>query len=204
MKILTPMLLLALSLTAEITRADSHLSDEKIAAANALLVRNGIEVDMAITQYLDYGNGGGVVSGVQVHDGLKVFDGQLTYHFGPGGDVVRMPDESVYRMREPQDLDGVVVNRDELISTDAAIETINKEGGRLMIAANLGYQHSASYRVFNCARNNNNLVVELGLIARHAVWHVNCDGSRTAGAFVDAKSGELVELPEVTPTIPVQ
>ena len=197
------MLVLALFLGAEPTHADSSLSDEKIAAANGLLERNGIEVDIAITQYIDYGNGGGVVSGVQVHDGLKVFDSQLTWHFAPGGDIMRMPDGSAFRMGEPQDLDDVIVDRDELISSDAAVDVVENEGGRLMTAANEDFRQSASYRVFNCARKGKNLDVELGLVARRATWQVNCEGSRTTGAFVDAESGELVELPESTQALPV-
>ena len=185
---LISLLVSALLLTI-IAGAAAQISDDKVAAANNLLERNDINVGIAIDQFIDYKNGGGVVSGYQMHQGLKVFDARLTYHFAPGGETVRMPDGSGYSMGEVQDLTGVEIDADVLIDADAAIAQVRnatEEPGSHAIDAD------TLVSVQRCVESSDRLDIGLGILQRRLAWQIRCKYSRAHGIFIDAVTGDLM------------
>ena len=203
MRKLMAILITAVSMACMAMNAAGHLPDEKITAARMLLERNGIETDIAINQFISYVNGGGLVSGNQVHEGLRVYDAQITYHFGEGDKAIRLPDGTVYKMGEFQDLSDLDFDRDALISEGAAIDAVDRKAAAVLNRADNDYQRSASHRVAKCASSKNGIEVELGILEQKPVWYVQCTKSRMPGAFVDAHDGSILELAADAPPVPM-
>jgi len=199
----TAIVIATLSWASASIAADS-VDAEKAAAARALLERNGIDTSLAIDQFMAFGNGGGVVSGFQMHDGLKVFDAPLTYHFGPGGEPVRSPDGRVFAMLAAKDLTGFELDEDALLDTDSAIDIVRDTTATALPAEVDGDTLSS---VQNCATSSARLNVELGILSGRPTWQLRCKFSRSPGIFVDAYTGELVAPPPTaepaTPPLPI-
>ena len=180
--------------------AANHLSDEKLAVARSLLESNDLDTGIVIDQVIDYGNGGGVVSGLPLHAGLPVFDGRKTYHFAPGGTYVKMP--AVEAVIDTDDLAGLEIDKSALIDAEAAIFAVKSPDAATM-PETIDPEHLAA--VQRCAEDAGRLNYELGILARRPVWQIRCKYSRSPGIFVDAEGGALVpfETDSAGPALPM-
>jgi Zn-dependent metalloprotease len=197
-------LIAVLAMTAS-TGVPGELTDSKQEAAEALLVKNDISAaDLRITQYVPYKAGGGIVKALQVHEGLPVFDGEITYHFGEGGKIVTMPTGAAFSMGGRQDLSQFEVNTDDLVTEEEAWQAIVEEHDRLMVQGNSDYARSAAVDVHNCAERSKS-EAELGIVEKKIVWRFKCTYKPLPVVFVDATDGSLVEIEPpafVPPPIP--
>jgi hypothetical protein len=187
---LTTSIVVLASLLAFSVGAVAQLSDDKLAAAQNLLERNGVDASIAIDQFIDYGNGGGIVSGYQLHDGLKVFDAPQTLHFAPGGEVVRTQDGEALSVTEVQDLSDLEIDVDELIDAEAALTMIRSTSPSPTDAVDA----DTLAAVRRCAKSADRLDVELGILLRNPAWQIRCKHSRAPGIFIDAATGDFISF----------
>jgi len=167
-----------LYIVSSIACAAGHLTDEKLAAAAALLLQNDIDpAGISITQFLAYKNGGGVVSGYQLHDGLKVFDITLTYHFGEEGSLV-------HEQYGKQDLSDLVISLDEVVSASLPVDRLPDDDD--------------ASTVRKCAAQDN-LERELGIYFGKVAWMFKCADRRPQAIYLDATDGTVLEGPIVSP-----
>jgi len=177
-----------------------QLDDEKREAAEALLTKNGISAGetFRVTRYIAYRRGGGVVQGLQVHDGLPVFDGETTYHFGPDDVIVSMPSGAAYSMGGSKDLSDLVIDRDDLISRDAAWASIEEQ--------DRSDAESPAATVHACEQRSKT-EAELGILEHKPVWRFKCTYMPLPVLYVDATGGSYIEYapPAIAPmTLPGQ
>jgi hypothetical protein len=192
---ITPKIAIAVLLSIILAHiANAEVTTEQEAAAMELLAKNGIEADgqYHITRYLAYKNGGGVISVQQLHDGLIVFDSELAFHFIDGGELVRAQDGSSNLMGIRQDVDDLVVNRDELLPPQDAVEAFAERSKQITVPNITGTGPGNVVAGPKCTQDPESVDATLGIFKQTVVWQLKCEKRRNPLMYMDAVTGSIL------------